>query len=259
MNNPTLLEQHLLGIFTLTLNRIAVRNALNDALIQEITQHLQRLTEDVTCRVLILRGAGPHFCAGADIQQLKDAANYTLADNLASSQRLAEMFAKLAQFPHPTIAVVQGAASGGGAGLVACCDIVLATPDARFAFPEVRLGVTPAVISPYVLRAIGPRATQRYFLTGESFNAEQAQQLQLVHQVVLASELEATLDTLCMQLKQNSPHAMTITKKLIHDVSFAPLNESLVLDTARCIAEIRVSDEGQEGLRAFLEKRSPEW
>jgi len=247
------------GRATLWLNRPERHNAFDDALIAELSAALAELAADSTIRVVLLAGRGKSFSAGADLAWMKRMAGYTAAENEADAQKMAEMLHRLDSLPKPTIALVQGAAMGGGVGLVAACDIAIAAEDAQFAFSEARLGLTPATISPYVIAAIGPRAARRYFLTAERFDARQALGLGLVSAVLPAAGLAAAASKLADILCQNSPGAMAEAKRLIADVTGRPIDAALRSETARRIARQRATAEGREGVAAFLEKRKPNW
>ncbi|HSY88335.1 MAG TPA: enoyl-CoA hydratase/isomerase family protein [Verrucomicrobiae bacterium] len=244
---------------TLWLDRPERHNAFDDALIAELSAALVELAADSAIRVVLLAGRGKSFSAGADLAWMKRTAGYTAAENEADALKMAEMLNRLDSFPKPTIALVQGAAMGGGVGLVAACDIAIAAEDAQFAFSEARLGLTPATISPYVIAAIGPRAARRYFLTAERFGAQQALDLGLVSAVVPAADLAEEANKLADILCQNSPGAMAEAKRLIADVTGRPIDAALRSDTAGRIARQRASVEGREGVAAFLEKRKPSW
>jgi methylglutaconyl-CoA hydratase len=244
---------------TLWLNRPDRHNAFDDALIAELSAGLATLAADSAIRVVLLAGRGKSFSAGADLAWMKRMAGYTAAENEADAQKMAEMLHRLDSLPKPTVALVQGAAMGGGVGLVAACDIAIATEDAQFAFSEARLGLTPATISPYVIAAIGPRAARRYFLTAERFDARRALGLGLVSAVVPAADLAAAANKLADILCQNSPGAMAEAKRLIADVTGRPIDAALRYETAGRIARQRASAEGREGVAAFLEKRKPNW
>ena len=248
-----------LGRATLILNRPERHNAFDDSLISELTAELKRLAADPEVRLVCLTGAGKSFSAGADLEWMRRMADYSEAENLADSKALAELMQTLDSLPKPTLALVQGAAFGGGVGLVAACDLVLATPEAIFCLSEVKLGLIPAVISPYVIAAIGARAARRYFISAERFTAKRARQLGLVHKVIHAENLAKEADRLTRLLLQNSPHAMAMAKKLVAEVSHRPIDAELIAETAERIARVRSSDEGREGLSAFLEKRHPRW
>ncbi len=244
---------------TLWLNRPERHNAFDDALIAELSAALVELAADSAIRVVLLAGRGKSFSAGADLAWMKRMAGYTAAENEADALKMAEMLHRLEIFPKPTIALVQGAAMGGGVGLVAACDIAIAAEDAQFAFSEARLGLTPATISPYVIAAIGPRAARRYFLTAERFGARQALHLGLVSAVVPATDLAGEADKLADILCQNSPGAMAEAKRLIADVTGRTIDAALRSETAGRIARQRASVEGREGVAAFLDKRKPSW
>ncbi|QQP91545.1 enoyl-CoA hydratase/isomerase family protein [Skermanella sp. TT6] len=247
------------GIATITMNRAEVHNAFNDQVIAEMTATLRRLGEDDRVRAVVLRAAGKSFSAGADLGWMQRMAGYGREENLRDAEGLAELMRTLNFLPRPTIAVVQGAAFGGGVGLVACCDIAIAAEGASFSLSEVRLGLIPAVISPYVVAAIGERASRRYFLTAERFAADEALRIGLVHQVVPADRWDEALDSVLARLAEGGPAAQKAAKDLIFAVAHRPVNAAVIRDTAERIATIRASSEGREGLAAFLEKRKPAW
>jgi methylglutaconyl-CoA hydratase len=247
------------GLATITFNRPEMHNAFDDTLVNALAEELDRLERDASVRVVMLAARGKSFSSGADLNWMRRMANYSFEENLADATALAEMMKTLANLSKPTIALVQGAAFGGGVGLVACCDIALATENASFCLSEVKLGLIPALISPYVAAAIGSRATRRYFLTAERFNAVEAHRIGLIHEVVRADELDERAERLCRQLLQNGPYAMASVKALVAEVALSFLDDDLIADTAERIAEIRASEEGREGLSAFLEKRKPNW
>ncbi|AMV70455.1 enoyl-CoA hydratase/isomerase family protein [Desulfuromonas carbonis] len=260
MSNAALLsETDEYGRATITLNRPDLHNAFDDTLISSLTSELRRLDRDDNVRVVLLAARGKSFSSGADLNWMRRMADYSFEENLADAMDLAELMKTLANLAKPTIALVQGAAIGGGVGLVACCDIALATTEVTFCLSEVKLGLIPAVISPYVAAAIGPRATRRYFITAERFDAAEAHRLGLVHELVPPGELEARADSLSRLLLRNSPRAMASVKELVAEVSLSFLDDDLIADTAERIAEARASDEGREGLSAYLEKRPPNW
>lgn len=246
-------------IARLVLNRPERHNAFDDEVIAELTWSLTRLAEDPGVRLIVLAGEGRSFCAGADMAWMKRAAGYTHEENLADAKALAELMRAIHNVPKPTIARVQGDAYGGGVGLVAACDIAVAAEGARFALSEVRLGLIPAVISPYLLKAIGARAARRYMLTGERFDAREAGRLGLVHAVAPAAELDSTVQNLVNGLLEGGPGAQADVKRLIWEVAGRKIDSELVKDTARRIADTRASPEGREGIAAFLEKRQPVW
>lgn len=245
------------GIATVTLNRIQVHNAFDDVMIRQLLTTFTALKDDTRVRALILRSQGKHFSAGADLTWMREIAQQSYQQNLADAGLLAQLMSALNLFPKPTIALVHGAAFGGAVGLIACCDIALATPQACFCLSEVKIGLIPAVISPYVVAAIGQRQARRYCLTGEEFNAQQALTLGLVHQ--LCDDLDQGVIPYIRAILANSPAAMQAAKALIQDVTNQHINPPLIADTSQRIAEIRVSSEGQEGLTAFLQKRKPHW
>jgi methylglutaconyl-CoA hydratase len=247
------------GIARVTLDRPAVHNAFDDALIAELTQAFRSLDGDDRVRVVVLAGAGKSFSAGGDLNWMKRMAGYGMAENLRDAEGLGALMVTLDRLAKPTVALVQGAAYGGGVGLVACCDIAIAAASAKFCLSEVKLGLIPAVISPYVVRAMGARAARRYFLTAEVFDAETARRLGLVHEVAPADGLEAAAAPIVDALVQAGPRAQAAAKALIARVAGAPIDDALIADTARRIAEIRATDEGREGVGAFLEKRKPRW
>ncbi len=247
------------GVATVTLNRAEVHNAFNDTVIADLTGVLRRLGDDDKVRAVVLRAEGKSFSAGADLSWMQRMAGYGHAENLADAGALAELMRVLNFLPKPTVARVQGAAFGGGVGLVACCDIAIASDAASFSLSEVRLGLIPAVISPYVVAAIGERAARRYFLTAERFGADEALRIGLVHQVVPADQLDSAVDTILTRLSEGGPAAQRAAKDLIFTVAHRPIDAGLIHDTAERIATIRASAEGREGLAGFLEKRKPAW
>jgi methylglutaconyl-CoA hydratase len=247
------------GVASVTLNRAEVHNAFNDTVIADLTGTLRRLGDDDKVQAVVLRAEGKSFSAGADLGWMQRMANYGHAENLADAGALAELMRVLNFLPKPTVARVQGAAFGGGVGLVACCDIAIASDAASFSLSEVRLGLIPAVISPYVVAAIGERAARRYFLTAERFGADEALRIGLVHQVVPADQLDSAVDTILTRLSEGGPAAQRAAKDLIFAVAHRPIDAGLIHDTAERIATIRASAEGREGLAGFLEKRKPAW
>lgn len=247
------------GRAIITLNRPEIHNAFDDTLIDALTEELKRLERDQSVRVVMLAARGKSFSSGADLNWMRRMADYSFEENLSDAMGLAELMKTLANLSKPTIALVQGAAIGGGVGLVACCDIALASEKANFCLSEVRLGLIPAVISPYVAAAIGSRATRRYFITAERFSAAEACRLGLVHEMMPAEELNARAEELSRLLLQNGPQAMASVKALVAEVALSFLDDDLIADTAERIAETRASEEGREGLSAYLEKRKPNW
>lgn len=266
MSETLLISTDARGVATVTLNRPEIHNAFDDRLIAELTSVLRRLDADGRVRVVVLTGAGKSFSAGADLNWMRRMALYSADENRRDAEALATLMRTLDRLAKPTIAMVQGAAIAGGCGLVACCDVALASERASFAISEVRLGLIPAVISPYVVAAIGARNARRYFLTAESFDARSAEQMGLVHGVYRVdwqqggpSQLQTAVDQLCDVLIANGPAAMASAKSMIRDVAHAPVDDALVAMTAQRIAEIRVGAEGREGIASFLEKRKPRW
>lgn len=255
-----LLNKDQRGVAQLIINRPQVHNAFDDQVIEQLIEQLERCDADPEVRVLVLRSNGKNFSAGADLGWMKRMARNSYEENLQDAGRLARLMELLNNLSKPTIALVQGAAYGGAVGLAACCDLVIATAASQFCLSEVRIGLIPAVISPYVVRAIGERQSRRYFVTAEAFTAGQAQSFGLVHEVVEQVEhLDEACERLITQLRRNSPQGMQAAKELIFAVSGKPIDQTVIADTARRIAQIRVSNEGQEGLGSFLQKRTPNW
>ena len=247
------------GVARVTLNRPQIRNAFDDVLIGELTQVFRDLDADASVRVMVLAGNGPAFCAGADLNWMKRMAGYSYEQNLADAGALAEMLKTLDRMTKPTIARVHGAAFAGGVGLVAACDIAVGTPEAKFCLSEAKLGLSPATISPYVLRTMGERMARRYFLTAEVFGAEEAHRIGLLSALVPAAELDTAIDPLVAQLLGCGPAALAKIKDLIRLVASGEVDNAMIASTAQRIAEIRVSPEGREGIASFLEKRKPSW
>lgn len=245
-------------VTTVTLNRPAVRNAFNEELIAALTAFAAAVPTDGSVRVVILRGAGATFCAGADLQWMSKMAAYTREENLADASVAARMFLAIDAMPVPVIGRVQGAALGGGAGLAAVCDLVVAAEDAMFGFTEVVLGILPAMISPYVVRKIGLSAAREWCLTGARFPAATAKQMGLVHEVVAEDRLDLTVDRYVQHFLKAAPSAVANTKALLRQIAGRAPGDVLPL-TVEAIADQRVSPEGQEGMRAFLDKRPPSW
>lgn len=243
----------------ITLNRADRHNAFDDQVIAELADMFDQVASDPQVRVVILAANGKSFSAGADLGWMKRTAAYSVADNEADALLLADMLNKLDTLPKPTVALVQGGAYGGGVGLVAACDMAIAAEDAVFCLSEVRLGLIPSVISPYVLASMGGRAARRYFLTAERFDAGEAHRLGLVHDVVPADDLVAAGDRLTESLLAAGPEALAKAKQLIAHVAGQPIDAELRKETARRIAGARASAEGQEGIAAFLERRKPHW
>jgi len=246
------------GVATVTLNRPEIHNAFDDGLIAELTEVLAAYGENPAVRALILTGAGKSFSAGADLGWMKRMAGYSYEENLADAAGLARLMNVLDRLPKPTIGLINGAAYGGGVGLVACCDIVIASERASFCLSEVKLGILPAAISPYVVAAIGPRRARRYFQTAEVIPADEARRIGLVHEVVPANELEVARDRILVSIFQGAPGAQADAKDLVFTVD-RPLTDEVIAETGRRIALRRASEEGREGIGAFLAKRQPAW
>jgi methylglutaconyl-CoA hydratase len=255
---PVLLTERDGGIVRMTLNRPDVRNAFDEEVIAALTAAARETARDRTVRAVVLSGNGKVFCAGADLAWMAKAIAYNREDNRRDAEDLSRMLEALDTLPVPLIGKVHGAAIGGGAGLVAVCDIVVSAEDALFGFSEVKLGIIPAVISPYVVDKIGVSAARELFLTGARFTATRARQVGLVHQVVAGAELDRTVDVYLRELLTSGPEAIAAAKALIREIGGSRAADVIGLTTTR-IAEQRVSPEGQEGMRAFLEKRKPEW
>lgn len=248
------------GVAVLTLNRPDKRNAFNGQVIAEITDALETIEEQDGVRVLILRGAGKVFSAGADLEWMKAAQDWTREDNEEDAMALAVMLRKLSDLPQMTLALVQGAAMGGGAGLVAACDVAVAMAGTKFAFSEVKLGLTPATISPFVIEAIGPRWAKALFVTAEVFDAGFAEKIGLVQYVVDDSEAMTEMEEYLVGLSMaGAPGAIRDAKALVRDFAGAAVTDGLSRESAKRIAARRTSEEGKEGLAAFLEKRKPDW
>lgn len=247
------------GIATIWLNRPDVRNAFDDTVIAELGAALATLAEDPAVRVVILAGRGSAFCAGANLNWMKRMAGYSYEENRTDALALANMLNRLYSLPKPTIARVHGPAFAGGMGLVCACDMAIASTEAQFRLTEVRIGLTPATISPYVINAMGERMARRYFLTAEAFDAAEAHRIGVVHDMTAPDALDGRITDIAAQLLQGSPAALAASKTLIADVARAPIDEALIGDTAARIAEARASEEGREGVRSFLEKRRPAW
>jgi methylglutaconyl-CoA hydratase len=247
------------AVATVWMNRPALHNALNDALIDELTEAFHALGQNPSVRVIVLSGRGKSFSAGADIESMKLQGSAPIESNLANARRLAELFRAIATVPKPTVARVNGSAIGGGVGLVAACDIAVASSSAVFATSEVRLGLIPSTIAPYVLRAIGPRQALRLFQTGERINAAQAEKVGLIHESVAPEQLDTRLQAILQDVLAGAPLAQHAARQLIHAIANQPITDELIEDTARQIANIRSEPEAREGLGAFLEKRPAAW
>lgn len=260
MSDKVLLSKDERGIATVTLNAPGVANAFDAAVIAALFETFEALSKDDTVRVVILRGNGKHFSAGADLNWMKAAASQSQPENFQDALRLADMLSALDTLPRPTIARVQGAAMGGGTGLCACCDIVVATETAKFAFSEVRMGIVPGTISPYSLRAIGGRAARRYFLTGERFDARRAYELGLVHELVTNEEaLDDAIEAIIAELVKGGPKAQRAAKDLIFALDGKEVDDTVRRESADRIAKQRATEEAKGGFDAFLEKRPAPW
>jgi methylglutaconyl-CoA hydratase len=247
------------GIALVWLNRPDIRNAFNDTVIAELTASFRELEADDGVRAIVLAGHGKAFCAGADLNWMKQMAGYSFEQNYEDALGLARMLHTLHVLRKPTIARVHGAAFAGGVGLVAACDIAVAAHSAEFCLSEVKLGLVPATISPYVIAAMGEREAYRYMLTAEPFTAAEAYRIGLVQEITRDEELDETINAILGHIVLGGPAAQAATKDLIRSVGRQPLTPDLVSDTATRIAAARASDEGKEGIRAFLEKRKPAW
>jgi methylglutaconyl-CoA hydratase len=247
------------GRATVTLNRPEIHNAFDEALITGLLEVFTGLSDNNEVRIVVLAATGKSFCAGADLNWMKRMSGYTHEQNMTDAKTLAAMLQAIAKCPKPVIGQIQGPAYGGGVGMAAVCDIAVASEKARFTLSEVKLGLTPATISPYVIAAMGQRNAHRYFLTGELFDAATALEIGLVHKVVASDDLTVTVDGFVDMMMKNSPAAMTACKELISAVANKPIDQSVLDDSAQCIADIRSTPEGKEGVAAFLEKRKPSW
>ncbi|HAL37694.1 MAG TPA: enoyl-CoA hydratase [Polaromonas sp.] len=247
------------GVATLVLSRPGVRNAFNDEVIAEFIQAFGELGtgEDVRCVVLAAEGVA--FCAGADLNWMRRMADYTHAENLADAAQLAEMLRVIYECPKPTVARIQGDVYAGGMGLVAVCDMAVSVDTANFCLSEVKLGLIPATISPYVIRAMGARAAHRYFLTAERFDAQEAHRIGFIHSVVTADALDAKVAEITQALVSASPAAVKACKQLVQDVAGRDISADLMARTVKGIADIRSSEQGKEGVQSFLQKRKPSW
>jgi methylglutaconyl-CoA hydratase len=247
------------GVARVTLNRPELRNAFDEKVIEQLTRAFEDVKNDKAVRVMILGGNGPAFCAGADLHWMKRMAGYGYDENLADARALAGMLAALDRLPKPTIARVHGPVFAGGTGLVAACDIAVGTPEAKFCLSEAKLGLSPATISPYVMRAMGEREARRYFLTAEVFDAQEAFRIGMLSILTSREELDGVISSLVEHLLAGGPEAHAKIKALIRAVAGRRPDDELVAETAQRIAEIRGSPEGKEGIAAFLEKRRAAW
>ncbi|HRL35464.1 MAG: enoyl-CoA hydratase/isomerase family protein [Ottowia sp.] len=246
-------------VATVILSRPDVRNAFNDEVIAELSQAFIQLGDDPQVRAIVLMAEGPAFCAGADLNWMRRMADYSREENEQDAEKLAFMLRTIYECPKPTIARVQGDVYAGGMGLVACCDMAVSVDTANYCLSEVKLGLIPATIGPYVIRAMGPRASHRYFLTAERFSAAEARRIGFVHEVVPADQLDATVSTWVQALLAASPNAIKECKKLVQYVADRDITRLLIDHTVKAIADIRASDEGKEGVQSFLNKRKPAW
>lgn len=246
-------------IARITLTRPEVRNAFNDAVIQELKAAFESVGAMDDVRAVVLAAEGPAFCAGADLNWMRRMADYTREENIADAGQLAAMLKAIYACPKPTIAAVQGDVFAGGMGLVAACDMAVSVRTATYCLSEVKLGLIPATISPYVIRAMGARAAHRYFLTAERFGAEEAHRIGFVHELVDADQLDAKVGEIAQALVSASPAAVRACKRLVQDVAERVIDDALIAATVEGIADIRASEEGREGVASFLQKRKPAW
>lgn len=247
------------GVARIVLNRPELNNALNPQLIDELRAALDATAGDVSVATVVLSGEGKSLCAGADINRMREAATFSRDDNIRDAVPLSNMLAALDRLPQTTIGRVHGPIYGGGVGVVAACDIAIASEDATFCLSEVRLGIVPGMISPYVVRAIGERTARRYFQTAEVFDAHEARRIGLVHEVVAADTLDERIAKLLKQLRSAAPGARAVAKKLAGDIAGRAIDDALIRETSELIADVRARPEAREGLSAFLEKRKPSW
>jgi len=259
MTASSLQIAHQAGVATVTLNRPDVRNAFNDEVIAELALAFTQLGQDSQVRAIVLAANGTAFCAGADLNWMRRMADYSHAENLADAAALAEMLRVIYTCPKPTVARIQGDVYAGGMGLVAACDMAVSVDTAHFCLSEVKIGLAPATISPYVIRAMGARAAHRYFLTAERFDAAEALRIGFVHAVVGPDQLDAKVAELTQALASASPHAVQTCKTLLHEVASQDIDAALIARTVEGIAQIRASAQGKEGVQSFLQKRKPNW
>jgi methylglutaconyl-CoA hydratase len=243
----------------ISLNRPELNNALNPQLIDELRAALGAVAGDASAATVVLSGEGKSLCAGADINRMREAATFSRDDNIRDALPLSNMLAALDRLPQTTIGRVHGPIYGGGVGVVAACDIAIASEDATFCLSEVRLGIVPGMISPYVVRAIGERAARRYFQTAEVFDAHEARRIGLIHEVVAPDALDERIAKLLKQLRSAAPGARAVAKKLVDDIAGRSIDDALIRETSELIADVRARPEAREGLSAFLEKRKPSW
>jgi methylglutaconyl-CoA hydratase len=243
----------------ISLNRPELNNALNPQLIDELRAALGAVAGDASASTVVLSGEGKSLCAGADINRMREAATFSRDDNIRDALPLSNMLAALDRLPQTTIGRVHGPIYGGGVGVVAACDIAIASEDATFCLSEVRLGIVPGMISPYVVRAIGERTARRYFQTAEVFDAHEARRIGLIHEVVAPDALDERIAKLLKQLRSAAPGARAVAKKLAGDIAGRSIDDALIRETSELIADVRAQPEAREGLSAFLEKRKPSW
>jgi methylglutaconyl-CoA hydratase len=247
------------GIATLTLHRPEVHNAFDDQLIAALTAELKRLEADPQVRAVVIAATGKSFCAGGDLNWMRRSAAYSFEENVRDALGLSGLMETIYRLEKPTVAKVQGPAYGGGVGVVACCDVAIASRSAHFVLSEVKLGILPGAIGPFVIAAVGQRHAARYFTTAERIDAEEARRIGLVHEVVDPEQLDGRLEALLSGLSRNAPGAMGKAKRLVRDIAGLSIDRSVIEDTAGRIAAARASEEGCEGIAAFLEKRKPRW
>lgn len=252
-------EQSETGVLRIIMNRPEVHNAFDDIQIQRLIEALSNAENDPTVKVVILEGLGKSFSAGGDINYMRRMGSNTYEDNIEDASRLALLMKTLNFLPKPTIARVHGAAMGGGVGLVCCCDFAIGTPQAKLALSEIKLGMVPATIAPYVVQTIGAKAARRLFMTGEMLNADSALKLGLLSEVVDEAQLDTRIEELTGVLLANAPNGLSKAKQIVVDVAHGEIDDDMIAGTVKFIADIRDSDEGREGLSAFLEKRRPVW
>ena len=259
MNSRLLVETNARGVATVTLNRPEVHNAIDDVSIAELSVTLDRLAGDAAVRVLVLTGAGASFSAGADLNWMRRMGGFSAAENLADAMGLAAMLRRLNDFPKPTVARVNGAAFAGGVGLISCCDIAIANADAMFSVSEVRYGLVPGTIGPYLVAAIGARQARRYFLTAERFSADEARRIGLVHETVAGAALDTLVEKFVAMLLEGGARAQGVSKRLAIDLANRDVDDAVMRSTSQASADARAGAEGREGTTAFLEKRKPSW
>ncbi|MDT0581328.1 MULTISPECIES: enoyl-CoA hydratase/isomerase family protein [Alteromonadaceae] len=247
------------GVATVTLNKPELHNAFDEHVISQLIEAFTTLNNNSDVRAVILAAKGKSFCAGADLNWMRKMASYSYEENKQDAGQLAELYRTLFNLNKPTIARVQGAVFGGGVGLVACCDIAIGTRMSKFCLSEVKLGLVPATISPYVIEAIGPRLAKRYFMTAEVFSSRRARRIGLLSETVSEDDLDTTIESLISALLNNGPDSVSKAKALVNQISYQSIDSELIEQTSELIANVRVSNEGQEGLSAFLEKRAPTW